>query len=294
MIRNHEKGKADKEKKITFFSKEAVRCPVCGAAFHREELFSGRVNAGDLTDELHRKYIPMREFGEVQPLVYDVTVCPSCFFAAFRSDFSAVPQKALVSLEAATETRIGQLQRIFAAVDFQGARRIEEGAASYYLALLSYEHFPKDYSPTVKGAICSLRAAWLCGLLHEKAPNENYDYVAKIFYRKARILYRASLDREQSGKEALGAAKWMGPDTDKNYGYEGVLYLSGVLELKYGNREDEAYRQAVLDTSKRTIARMFGLGKRSKAKPGPLLDKARELYDRLKLELNQDDDSDDE
>lgn len=284
----------DKEKKITFFSKEAVRCPVCGSAFHREELFSGRVNAGDLTDELHRKYIPMRDFGEVHPLVYDITVCPSCFYAAFRSDFSAVPQKSIASLESGTATRISQVQKIFPPLDFQGSRRIQEGAASYYLALLCYESFPKDFSPTVKGAMCSVRAAWLCGYLHQKAPNENYDYIASVFYRKARVLYRGAIEREQSGKEPIGGAKWMGPDTDKNYGYEGVLYLSGVLELKYGNRGDPHYRESVLDESKRTIAKMFGLGKRTKAKPGPLLDKARDLYERIKAELNLEDDSEDE
>lgn len=294
MIRVHEKGKEDKEKKITFFSKEAVRCPVCGAAFHREELFSGRVSAGDLTDELHREYVPMRDFGEVHPLVYDVTVCPSCFYAALRSDFSTAPQKTLGALEEETAARIGHVQNVFPALDFQGARRILEGAASYYLALLSYERFPKDFSPTVKGALCSLRAAWMCGYLHKKAPNENFDYLAMVFYRKARVLYRGAIDREQSGREPLGAVKWLGPDTDKNYGYEGVLYLSGVLELKYGNRGDPAYRERVLGESKRTIAKMFGLGKRSKAKPGPLLDKARDLYERLKSELNLGDDADDE
>lgn len=288
------KGKEEKDKKITFFSKEAVRCPVCGAAFHREELFSGRVNAGELTDELHRRYIPMRDFGEVNPLVYDVTVCPSCFYAALRSDFSIAPQKALDVLEQETSARISQVQKVFEGLDFQGSRRILEGAASYYLAVLCYEHFPKDFSPTLKGAMCCLRAAWLCGYLHEKAPNENFDYLALVFYRKARVLYRGALEREQSGNEPIGGARWMGPDTDKNYGYEGVLYLSGVLELKYGNRGDPSYREKILDESKRTIAKMFGLGKRSKAKPGPLLDKARELYERIKAELHQDDDSDDE
>ncbi|HSV56522.1 MAG TPA: DUF2225 domain-containing protein, partial [Magnetospirillaceae bacterium] len=158
----------DREKKITFFSREAVGCPVCGSAFHREELFSGRVSAGDLTDELHRKYIPMRDFGEVQPLAYDATVCPSCFYAALRSDFHSPPTKALAALQAEKESRITRVQRVFEGLDFQGHRRILEGAASYYLGLICYEHFPKDFSPTMKGALCALRAAWLCGYLHEK------------------------------------------------------------------------------------------------------------------------------
>ena len=50
----------------------------------------------------------------------------------------------------------------------------------------------------------------------------------------------------------------------------------------------------MLSAAKRTIARMFGLGKRSKSKPGPLLEKARDLYDALKEELREDDEADDE
>ena len=88
--------------------------------------------------------------------------------------------------------------------------------------------------------------------------------------------------------------KFLGPDTDKNYAYEGVLYLCGILELKYGQREDEEKRNLELDRSKRAIARMFGLGKKTKSKPGPLLEKARNLYDELKRELAVDDDDEDD
>jgi hypothetical protein len=90
--------------------------------------------------------------------------------------------------------------------------------------------------------------------------------------------------REQSGKEPLSGGRNFGPDTDKNYGYEGVLYLTALLELKYGSRLDPGRRAAALGESKRAIAKLFGLGKSSKAKPGPLLEKARDLYDNLNKE----------
>ena len=38
------------------------------------------------------------------------------------------------------------------------------------------------------------------------------------------------------------------------------------------------------------LAKMFGLGKSSKSKPGPILEHARNLYDALKVELNETDD----
>ena len=286
--------KEDKERKVTFISKEALRCPVCDASFRREELFSGRVNAGELTDELHRTYIPMQAYGEVHPLVYDITVCPSCWYSAYRPDFLGIPPKVVSPLSEGIATRVEAVQRLFSPLDFASPRGLVEGAASYYLAMLCYDHFSKEYTPAVKQGMSALRAAWLCGELHEKQPGQNYDYVARVFYGKARFLYKLAAENDQKGKESLTSVKWLGPDTDKNYGYEGVLYLLAVLELKYGPAEDEAKRTELLTEAKRTVAKMFGLGKRTKAKPGPLVDKVRDLYDSLKAELKQDDDEDDD
>ncbi|MCX7024418.1 MAG: DUF2225 domain-containing protein [Spirochaetes bacterium] len=282
--------KEEKERKITFFAKEANECPVCGTKFHREELFQGRVNAGELTDELHRKYIPMQSYGEVAPLIYSMTVCPSCFFSAFKGDFPKPPPKTLGVLSELTQDRIEKVQRIFSPIDFEEPRKIVDGAASYYLAMLCYDLFPPQSAPTVKMGMCSIRTAWLCGDLHAKQPNENYNYLSGIFYQKARILYKAAIEFEQTAREQASAISNLGPDTDKNYGYEGALYMAGMLELKYGQRVDTVRRDRDLDVFKRSIAKMFGLGKRSKAKPGPLLDTARELYDRIKAELRVDDD----
>lgn len=285
---------AAKDRKVTFTAKDSIRCPACDANFRREELFSGRVNAGDLTDELHRLYIPTQAWGTVRPLVYELTVCPSCFAAAWKHDFVAMTPKVAEAIVQDTANRIESVQRVFGPLDFQDPRRLVEGAASYYLAMLTYERFGKDAAPTFKQGNAALRAAWLCDELEAEEPGRDYAWAAAIFRNKARVLYRAAIEYEQHGREQVSALRWLGPDTDKNYGYEGVLYVAGILELKCGPSEDEAARRSALDASKRTIARMFGLGKRSKSKPGPLLDKARDLYDRLKAELNQDDDSDDD
>ena len=79
--------------KLTFFEKKQTVCPVCDAKFYREELLSGggRLIAGELTEELRRRYEPSKKFGEVHPLVYPVTVCPTCYFAAYPQDFGKLP-----------------------------------------------------------------------------------------------------------------------------------------------------------------------------------------------------------
>ena len=53
------------------------------------------------------------------------------------------------------------------------------------------------------------------------------------------------------------------------------------MEFKYGQTDDMQARLKKLDECKRSIARGFGLGKSSKSKPGPLLEKSRDLYDKI-------------
>jgi uncharacterized protein (DUF2225 family) len=292
MVRNAAKPEVEKEKKVSFIAKDVTKCPVCEAEFHREELFSGRVNAGDLTDELHRLYIPMQAYGEIHPLDYEVTVCPSCWYAAFKADFAEVPRDAATKLSDSVAKRVESAQRVFDSVDFNSPRGLLEGAASYYLAMMSYEAFPKEFAPTFKQGLSALRTAWLCSELDAKRPGENFAYVAELFYRKARFLYKLAVEYETKGNERLSTLKWLGPDTDKSYGYEGVLYIATVLEFKYGPRDNPEARAESLTQGKRSLAKMFGLGRSSKNKPGPLLDKAREFYDKLKAELKEDDESD--
>ncbi len=285
-------AKPDKDRKVTFYVKEPIRCPVCDASFHREELFSGRVNASDLTDELHRTYKPLHSFGDVHPLIYEIDVCPSCFYAAFRQDFMPAGAKFESVLRDSIEARIDQVQKIFSPLDYQSPRGVLAGAASYYLAMICYEQVSKEFSPAIKSAIASIRAAWLCNALHAGSSNENWDYVAGIFYHKARYYYRLALELEQSGKEPYSTQRVLGPDTDKNYGHEGVLYMAAMLELKYGPTDNPQKRKENLTAAKYSIARMFGFGKKNKSKPGPLLDKAHDLYERLKAELQESDDED--
>lgn len=282
--------KPEKEKKISFLSKETTTCPVCDRPFHREELFTGRVNSDELTDELHRLYKPTKAYGEVHPLSYDILVCPSCYYSAYKMDFLSLGAKHSDALRDEIQERVEAVQKLWPKLDYQENRRIQEGAASYYLAMYSYKHAGKDYAPTFKNGLSCLRCAWLCKSLHQKEPDENWDYVASIFYRKARFYYKHVLELEENRKEPCSILRFLGPDTDKNYGYEGVVYVAAMLEFKYGPKSDHSMRMASLGKAKINVARMFGFGKKSKNKPGPLLEIARNLYDKIKVELKADDD----
>jgi uncharacterized protein (DUF2225 family) len=150
-----------------------------------------------------------------------------------------------------------------------------------------YDYYKPDMSPTIKQGVAALRAGWLLDELAQEEQGQNYDWLAVLFKRKAAFFYSEALKREQSGKETLSAMINLGPDTDRNYGYEGALYIEGLLQHKYGNTNDMEYRLAALSEIKRNLAKMFGLGKASKSKPGPLMEKSRALYDTLSKELNE-------
>ena len=276
----------EKEKKvgITYWSKEKMICPICKKTFPREIMRSGngRMIAGGLTPELHRIYEPSAKYGIIYPLIYEIGACPHCYTAFFWNDFSAkIPQEDNDRLFTHSKKRKEACEEIFPYFNLTKERTIFDGCAMYYLALMTYEDVNAEFIPTLKKAIISLRLAWLTNDLHHRCADHNYDIVSRMFYNKALFFYQQAVYNESERKEKSSSLNNMGPDIDKNYGWDGVIYLCGLLEYKYGQQDDIQLRLKKLNESKTAIARIFGLGKSSKSKPGPLLEHARELYDNL-------------
>ncbi len=284
----------DNEKKksprITFFSKNDIVCPVCGYSFKREEMLTGggRLIAGGITPELRRLYEPSKVYGKVNPLLYPVTVCPSCYYAAFKEDFLKIKPNGIKLAKENTERRKGIIQRIFGKVDFLKNRGLKEGAASYILAIESYNYFDKWASPTVKKAIASLRAAWLLSDMEVEDPMADYGELQTLFYKKALHFYIEVLRKQEKAEESFDGIKNVGPDTDHNYGYEGILYLIGYLTLKLSYLEkDSPEKVAKLEQAKKIVSKMVGFGKANKNKPSLIIDMARDLYDEINNKISE-------
>ncbi|GHT48053.1 membrane protein [Spirochaetia bacterium] len=278
--------------KISFQAKETIECPVCSTEFHREELLSGsgRLIAGGLTDELHRLYEPSAKYGRLYPLAYIATVCPNCWFASMEADFLKIPEIKLDKAIKEEDARRTEANMIREGVNFYNSRDLSAGIISQFLVLRCYDYYTPNFSPTIKQALAAMRTGWLLDDLNEIEKGQNYDWLAVLFKKKARFFYNQALKKEQTGKEALSALTNLGPDTDKNYGYEGLLYMNGLLEFKYGDTNDAEKRKENLSDAKRTLAKMFGMGKSSKSKPGPLMEKSRALYDEFSKALGEIDD----
>lgn len=286
------KKESDKKKvALSYWSKEKCMCPVCRKEFEKEVMMSGngRMIAGGLTDELHRIFEPSKKFGRIYPLIYDIGACPNCNTALLWSDFKDLKDNTAINkIYDDEKKRKDAVNTIFPYFDLHRQRTLYDGAAMYYMAIMTYDYVGKEMLPTMKRAILTLRLAWLCHELDTRCPGHNYDYISQVFCRKATFFYEQSVINETQRQEKSSTLANMGPDMDKNYGWDGVIYLCGLLEYKYGQKEDQAMRLKKLSESKTAIARIFGLGKSSKSKPGPLLEKARDLYDKLSLEVSDD------
>ena len=286
------KSGSEKKPEISYFSKDKLKCPICHKDFEREIMRSGngRMIAGSLTDELHRNFEPSAKYGRVYPLIYEIGVCPYCYTALFWNDFKEkFTSDDVDKLFEHSDERKEKCDNIFPYFNLDKARTLYDGVAMYYLALMTYEDLNPSLLPTMKQAILSLRLAWLTEELHRSCAGHNFDLVSKFFYSKALFFYQQAVVNETKRVEESSTLGNMGPDMDKNYGWDGVIYLCGLLEFKYGQKDDIQLRMKKLSESKTAIARIFGLGKSSKNKPGPLLEHARNLYDQLAKLLNDDD-----
>jgi uncharacterized protein (DUF2225 family) len=277
------------EQRLTFFQKRPTECPVCGAKHYREELLSGggRLIAAALTDELRRAYQPSKKYGDVHPLVYAIAVCPVCLFAVWPADFPHLPSDSLHAAEVHADERRESLALILPELDFTSPRGLREGLAGYFLAVACYPFYDRRANPTFKAGLAALRAAWLLNDLAEREPGEGWEELALSFYRSARDHYLLTLEREQKGQEPLEQSLQLGPDLDKNYGYDGVIYLAGYLDWKYGDTSDSAARVQSLEFAKRMIAKVFGMGRVTKAKPSAILDKAHDVYAAIGAEIDR-------
>ncbi len=280
---------AESAKRVSYFQKKETICPVCGSKFFREDMLSGggRLIAKEITDELRRIYEPSKKVGEIYPLIYPVSVCPECLYAAYPQDFDKIEDKYREVLASLKDKRRHDISLIFPVVDFKKPRNLISGAASYILAISSYSFHSSDVAPTFKKGLSSIRVAWIFDDLDKKYPGQNYDKIKILFYKKAARYYELTVKYAQTGEEKIDSVRNFGPDLDKNYGYEGVLYLSSLLKFKYGIDEDEPDIVDKLNKLKQVISKVFGVGKSSKSKPSLILDLAKELYEKINKRLEE-------
>ena len=291
MFKGKEKESAS-AKKTSYHLKEASTCPVCSAKHNREELLSGggRLIAGNLTRELRRLYKPSSKYGVVYPLAYSVQVCPQCLYSSFPKDFAKLNREEIPNIKKTTDHRKEIVNILFGKVDFNGERNLIFGIASHILAVDCYHFRESHVAPTIKTAISCLRIAWLFDDLSKEVDYRPYDKARDFYYVNATNYYSKTLDYMQSGKEPMDSVSYMlGPDTDHNWGYEGVLYLNSYLLKKKVNLATNSKEDKIqeLEKAKKYLSKVYGTGRSNRDKPSPIVDMSKDLFDDLSGTLKE-------
>ena len=276
----------NKKPAISYRLKDANYCPICSTEFRYEMLLSGRgrLIVQSITDELRRTYKPNQKYGRVYPQAYSIMTCPKCLYSSFADDFSDLVDNEVHSMRNSKEQREGKIEKIFGGLSFYDDRNLVSGAASYLLALDCYQKRGNQIAPSPKKAICSLRGAWLCHDIDIMFPNYGFAKVREVLYARAAKYYMSTLKTIEIGKEPHEQfTKLLGPDTDKNWGFDGVIYMVSCLSYKYANTicPDQEERKQLILRARRNLSRIYGHGKVSKFRPSVIVNLAKELHEQM-------------
>ncbi len=273
-------------KKISYQVKEESTCPVCSSSHYKEELLSGggRLIADKLTRELRRLYKPSVKYGIIYPLAFSVQICNECLYASFPKDFTKISKEEITKIKSTQNHREKVLRVLFGKIDFDAQKNLITAIISHMLAIDCYHFRDKIIAPTVKIAISCLRLGWLFDDLFKDVPYRPYDKARDFYYIEAAKYYSQTLTYMQSGEEPMDAVSYMlGPDTDHNWGYEGVLYLNSYLlkkkvMLSKGSKEEKIEK---LEIAKKYLSKIYGIGKSNRNKPSPIIDLSKDLFSEL-------------
>ena len=159
-----EKAKAPVMQESDFLFDKSYECPVCYTQIKSRTLKAGKAR-------LVRTDLDLRAVYEnIEPLKYDVILCPHCGYAALRRYFGGLTQ---------TQTKLikENISRVFHVTEEPKAVFSYEYAIYLYKMSLA-NAMVKHAKASEKAYIC-LKAGWLCRSAWESLDKESADYEKK-------------------------------------------------------------------------------------------------------------------
>lgn len=184
-----------------------MRCPVCSNHFEAVNVNNALLKPGRVHAD---SYI---EYEGINPLLYEICVCPKCLFAAKEKDFRYLRKEPKV-VEKISSERMNRM-KYREKLKFAPEREPEEALAAYYLAVSCARHYKQK---AYLGKLY-LKASWLCRMQGRKEEEKiNLQNALDNF----RLAYDAREYRTNSQEEAE------------------IIYLMGEISLKLGKYSESA------------------------------------------------------
>jgi uncharacterized protein (DUF2225 family) len=184
-----------------------VKCPLCHTKFQVENVWLNRV-------KFDRVYTDMgKEYKGINPLWYEIWVCPFCFYAAYRNEsFLKFMPFDVDGFEDLRPT----LKKIVGSHSFKEPRDFELAVLSYKLAMISLQC--KKRVSAARYGMLFMRLAWLFRAI--KKPEEEKKYLKLALTR-----YVEANDKESNPE--IGSI-----------GELGLFYTIGELYRRTGQEKE--------------------------------------------------------
>jgi uncharacterized protein (DUF2225 family) len=184
-----------------------VKCPACDAAFKTVRVKSSALKVKSIDTDFHKTY------EGVSPLLYAVTVCPECNFAARNDDFDKAQiayQKEVLALSKAIKSS-GKNVRF----PEETKTDSEEAVKKHLLAIAFARHFKPENPNTISGLY--MHIVWLY--------REEGNHERELEYmNKALEYYIKTFEKGTFVPEKIGVV--------------GIMYLIGEMYRMLGNYND--------------------------------------------------------
>lgn len=182
------------------------KCPICATKFKVRMVKPSHVKPTTRDSDFCQHYEGLN------PLLYDVWVCPECLYAAKRKEFLDIKPVAKKKLQEYLLRNKG----VPKSVNFNDYRDIQSAIYAFELAVPCYEI--KEASDEVIAGL-HIRAAWLCRGVQDEDRE-------KLFLRQAVECYLRFFEWKSEASSKLGEV--------------GLMYILGELYRRIGE-----YREAV-------------------------------------------------
>jgi len=184
-----------------------VKCPACDAAFKTARVKASSLKVKGIDTDFHKTY------EDVKPMLYAVTVCPECNFAARNDDFDKAMldyQKEVIQIALAVKAA---KKNVRFAETFE--TNTEEAVKKHLLAVTYAKHFKPENPNTIAGLY--MHITWM----YREDGNTDKE---KEYMLKALEYYVKTFEKGTFIPEKIGEP--------------GIIYLIGELNRLLGNNNE--------------------------------------------------------
>jgi len=161
-----------KEKPIIWTKMES--CPLCETKFETENVWTNRVRFSDTYTDMGKKYI------DINPLFYEIWVCPGCLYAAYRKEGFLNIQGIIKSN---FKKGLDMRKKISRTIDWNASRSFEMGVLSFKLAILCLQE--RSGVSAARYGSYFLKLAWLFRFKDMKDEEQTYLKLAMARFMEA-------------------------------------------------------------------------------------------------------------